>query len=40
MKLFEAAQYLRKELKETYDESEAANISVMVLERLSGLEKN
>lgn len=40
MKLFEAAQYLRKELEETYDESEAANISVMVLERLSGLEKN
>lgn len=39
MKLFEAAQYLREELKELYDESEAANISVMVLEGLSGLEK-
>jgi release factor glutamine methyltransferase len=40
MKLFEAAQYLRRELKELYDEPEATNISVMVLEGLSGLEKN
>jgi release factor glutamine methyltransferase len=40
MKLFEAAQYLREELKEVYDEPEAANISVMVLEGLIGLEKN
>jgi release factor glutamine methyltransferase len=39
MKLFETEYYLREELKEIYDEAEAANIASLAIEHITGLSK-
>src|SRR5690348_1011886 len=39
MKLLEAEQYLKAELKEIYDESEAANIAALAIEHITGFSK-
>lgn len=39
MKLFEAEQYLKKQLKEIYDEQEAASIASLAIEHITGLSK-
>jgi release factor glutamine methyltransferase len=39
MKLFEAEQYLKEQLKEIYDEQEAANIGSIAIEYITGFSK-
>ena len=39
MKLFEAEQYLKEQLKEIYDEQEAANIASLAIEHITGFSK-
>lgn len=39
MKLFEAEQYIKDQLKEIYDEQEAGNIASLAIEHITGLSK-
>lgn len=39
MKLFKAEQYLKEQLKELYDEQEAANIASLAIENITGFSK-
>jgi release factor glutamine methyltransferase len=39
MKLYEAEQYIREQLKEVYDEQESSNIAGLAIEHITGLSK-